>query len=236
MFAITLDVSALTASFRVPEQHTFQPTLPLPPITTLIGWMGAALGLPFEEVIAFKKEHEIGFGVTGSHEGEMRDLWKYVKIKERETLRDVLIREYITDVKATIAIGAPDKGVIHMIEAAFRDPSYALTLGTSDDLVKIRRVSDVERAQACKHAHFENTVLSGDKTALWEPVIDLRATPVSYVIRAPQVFLLPTDFAFEEGARRISDRALFTFVGSPVILKEPIPAYCVNGGTFELLQ
>jgi len=50
MFILTLDVWAQTASFRIPEQHTFQPTLPLPPITTLIGLMGAALGLTFDEL------------------------------------------------------------------------------------------------------------------------------------------------------------------------------------------
>jgi CRISPR-associated protein Cas5t len=198
--------------------------------------MGAALGLPFEKAIAFKKEHKITFGVMGSHLGEMRDLWKYIKVKEREVLRDVLLREYLTDVTATIAIGVRSEEVINTLEAAFRDPCYALTLGTSDDLVKIRRVSGIAQAQACMHADFENTVLSGDKTGLYEPAIDLRATPVSYVIRAPQVFLLPTDFTFEGDARSVSQRQLFTFVGSPITLKEPIPAYRVNGTTFELLQ
>ncbi len=236
MFIVTFDVWAQTASFRIPEQHTFQPTLPLPPITTLIGWMGAALGLTFEEAMAFKKEHAIAFGVIGSHTGEMRDLWKYTKIKESETLRDVLIREYLTDFAATIAIGAPVEEVVNTLETAFHTPAYALTLGTSDDLVKIRRISGVVRAEECMHADFENTVLSGDKTTLYDPAIDLRATPVSYTIRAPQVVLLPTDFTFVGDARRVSCRELFTFVGSPITLKEPILAYRVNGNQFEMLQ
>jgi CRISPR-associated protein Cas5t len=236
MFILTLDVWAQTASFRIPEQHTFQPTLPLPPITTLIGLMGAALGLAFDEAIAFKKKHAIAFGVIGSHTGEMRDLWKYIKIKENETLRDVLIREYVTDFTATIAIGALLEAVMDTIESAFHSPTYALTLGTSDDLVKLRRISGVVLAEECLHADFENTVLSGDKTALYEPTIDLRETPVSYTIRAPQVFLLPTDFTFTGDARRISRRELFTFVGSPITLKEPIRAYHVNGNRFEMLQ
>ena len=236
MFVVTLDVWAQTASFRIPEQHTFQPTLPLPPITTLIGWMGAALGLTLEEAIAFKKEHDIAFGVIGSHMGEMRDLWKYTKIKEKETLRDVLIREFMTDFAATIAIGAPGEEIVNVLEAAFHNPEYALTLGTSDDLVKLRRISGVVLAEECMHADFENTELSGDKTALYDPAIDLRATPVSYTIRAPQVVLLPTDFTFEGGARRVSHRKLFTFVGSPITLKEPISAYHVNGHRFEMLQ
>lgn len=236
MFIVTLDVWAQTASFRIPEQHTFQPTLPLPPITTLIGWMGAALGLTFDEAIAYKKKHAIAFGVIGSHKGEMRDLWKYSKIKESETLKDILIREYMTDFAATIAIGAPLEGVVTTIETAFHTPTYALTLGTSDDLVKLRHISGVVLAEECMQADFENTVLSGDKTALYDPAIDLRATPVSYTIQAPQVVRLPTDFTFVGGARRVSGRGLFTFVGSPITLKEPIRAYLVNGHRFEMLQ
>jgi CRISPR-associated protein Cas5t len=236
MFIVTLDVWAQTASFRIPEQHTFQPTLPLPPITTLIGCMGAALGLTFDEAIAYKKKHAIAFGVIGSHKGEMRDLWKYSKIKESETLGDVLIREYMTDFSATIAIGAPLEEVVTTIETAFHAPTYALTLGTSDDLIKLRRISSVVLAEECIQADFENTVLSGDKTALYDPAIDLRATPVSYTIRAPEVVLLPTDFTFVGDARRISRRQLFTFVGSPITLKEPISAHHVNGNRFEMLQ
>jgi len=236
MFVVTVDVCAQTASFRVPEHHTFQPTLPLPPLTTLIGWMGAALGMPFDEAMAFKNERCIAFGVVGSHAGEMRDLWKYIKVKEGEAIRDVLIREYLTDFVGTIACGAPDEEDAHSLREAFRNPIYALTLGTSDDLVKLRHISEVARADECLHADFENTVLDGDKSALYDPAIDLMATPVSYTIRAPQVFLLPTDFAFAGGGRRVRCRKLFTFVGSPIILKEAIPAYRAHGHTFALLQ
>ncbi len=238
MFVVTIDIRAQTASFRVPEQHTFQPTLPLPPITTLIGWTGAALGLSFDHAMAFKKEHDLAFGVIGSHAGEMRDLWRYIKIKERTVIRDVLIREYITDFAATIALGAPLEEDARVLAAAFHDPAYALTLGTSDDLVKILHVGDAAEADEHTHADFENTVLSGDKTGLYDPAMDLQATPVSYTIRSPQVFLLPTDFSFDasSGGRRVSRRALFTFVGSPITLKEPIPAHRANGHTFALLQ
>jgi CRISPR-associated protein Cas5t len=236
MFIVTVDVCAQTVSFRVPEQHTFQPTLPLPPLTTLIGWIGAALGMPFDEAMAFKNERGIAFGVIGSHAGEMRDLWKFIKVKQGAALRDVLIREYLTDFVGTIACGAPDEEDAHTLEAAFRNPAYALTLGTSDDLIKLRRVSEVTRADESMHADFENTVLEGDKAALYDPAIDLAATPVSYTIRAPQVFLLPTDFAFKQGGRRVRCRKLFTFVGSPITLKEAIPTYRARGHAFALLQ
>ena len=106
MFVFTMKAFAITASFRIPESHTFQQTLPLPPITTLTGLMGAALGLNFEDAMRFRKENGICFGVMGLNKGEMRDLWKYNKIKSGESLKDVLIREYLTDVSLMIAIGS----------------------------------------------------------------------------------------------------------------------------------
>ena len=188
MFIFTVDVFAQTASFRIPEDHTFQPTLPLPPITTLTGWMGAALGLRFDEALAFKKEHDVSFGIIGAHEGDMRDLWKYWKIKYDETIKDVLIREYVTDFEATIAVGAPVEATSATIREAVCHPTYALTLGTSDDLVKLRHISDIVHIEPYMHADFENTVLSGDNISHYDVSLDIRNTPVTYAIRAPQAF------------------------------------------------
>ncbi len=197
--------------------------------------MGAALGLPFDEAIAYKKERQIRFGVVGFHEGEMRDLWKYVKIKHRESLRDVLLREYLTDFRASIALGAPREEDAQALEQAFRDPTYALSLGTSDDLVKMRRIHCARQVGESMCTAFENTILSGDKTGLYDHAIDLRTTDVTYTIRAPSVFLLPSDFTFAGDERRVSRRELFTFVGSPITLKDPISAYTVDEKTFEML-
>lgn len=236
MFIFTVDMFAQTASFRIPENHTFQPTLPLPPITTLTGLMGAALGLPFDEALAFKKEHDVSFGIIGTHQGDMRDLWKYWKVKHNETIKDVLIREYVTDFEATIAVGAPAEATSATIREAVCHPTYALTLGTSDDLVKIRHVSDIAHVEPSMHTDFENTALSGDSISRYDVALDIRNTSVTTPIRAPQAFLLPTDFTFEKGGRRVSQRKLFTFVGSPITLKEPIRTYSVNGRTFEMLS
>ena len=70
MFVFITKTFAMTASFRIPESHTFQQTLPLPPITTLTGLMGAALGLGFEEAMKFRQQMGILFGVIGTNRGE----------------------------------------------------------------------------------------------------------------------------------------------------------------------
>ncbi|HAG08056.1 MAG TPA: CRISPR-associated protein Cas5, partial [Desulfotomaculum sp.] len=68
MYYFALEAYAPTASFRLPETHTFQQTLPLPPVTALMGLAGAALGLSFEQTMGLR---ESGFlcGVWGRHSG-----------------------------------------------------------------------------------------------------------------------------------------------------------------------
>lgn len=235
MFAFIVQGFSVTASFRIPESHTFQQTLPLPPVTTLTGLMGAAMGVGFEEALSFREQKGIFFGVIGSHRGEMKDLWKYNKIKSKESLKDVLIREYLTDFSLNIAIASRERTVLSDVRDCFCNPKYALTLGNSDDLFKIKHISSIVEAANDACSIFENTVLAGDQTLDYESAIDLKNTPITYRVRAPQVFLLPTAFSFNGQERRVSKREQFTFVGSPIKLKQPLPVYKVEGIMFFLL-
>lgn len=235
MFAFIVKGFSVTASFRIPESHTFQQTLPLPPVTTLTGLMGAAMGLSFEEAMKFREEKKILFGVIGSHKGEMRDLWKYNKIKSGESLKDVLIREYLTEFSLTITMGAEDEKTLARVRDSFCNPEYALTAGNSDDLLKICKISDIAEAVDESYLDFENTILPGDQTVQYESLIDLKNTPVTYTVRAPQVFLLPTAFKFKGEERRIIERKQFTFVGSPIRLKKPINTHNIDGVKIVLL-
>lgn len=235
MFIFTIKTFAITASFRIPESHTFQQTLPLPPITTLTGLMGAALGLSFEGAMKCRREKGILFGVRGINNGEMRDLWKYNKVKSGESLKDVLIREYLTDVSLVIVIGSENKEVLSKVKDSFSNPKYALSAGNSDDLLKVCSVGNITEVKEERWSDFENTVLPGNQTLQYESLIDLMNTPITYKVKAPQVFLLPTDFSFTGEERRVSRREQFTFVGSPIRLKEPIPAYRIDGFIMALL-
>lgn len=235
MFGFIVKGFASTASFRIPESHTFQQTLPLPPVTTLTGLMGAAIGLGFEEAISFREQKNILFGVVGSNKGEVRDLWKYNKIKSKKFLKDVLIREFLVDLSITIAIASREKTVLSMIREGFCYPKYALTLGNSDDLFKIKQIGFIVNAKEEQCTTFENTVLVGDQTIDYESAIDLKNTPITYRVKAPQVFLLPISFNFNGKERRVSKRQQFTFIGSPIKLKRPLSAYKIGDLIFSLL-
>lgn len=261
MFAFIIKAFAITASFRIPENHTFQQTLPLPPMTTLTGLMGAALGLSFEEAMKFREANKILFGVIGSHKGEMRDLWKYNKLesdkKEREKLikefltdlmgelekgaypifrKDVLIREFLIEFSLLLAVGSEDKTTLTKVRDSFCNPVYALTAGNSDDLLKICKISDIIDTIDELYSDFENTILPGDQTQDYKPPDDfLKNTPITYTIRAPQVHLLPTAFKFNGEERRVIERKQFTFVGSPIRLKNSITTHNIEGIRIVLL-
>jgi CRISPR-associated protein Cas5t len=235
VYAFIVKGFSVTASFRIPESHTFQQTLPLPPVTTLTGLMGAAIGLDFKKAMEFREKHNILFGVIGSSKGGTKDLWKYNKIKTGETLKDVLMREYLVDFSLTLAIASEKHTTLSEIKNCFHNPRYALTLGNSDDLLKIKYISSIGEADMVRCSEFENTVLAGDHTSDYESAIDLRNTPITYRVRAPQVFLLPTSFKFNGKERRVSKRKQFTFVGSPIKLKESIVVCVIEDIKFPLL-
>lgn len=235
MYAFIVRGFSVTASFRIPESHTFQQTLPLPPVTTITGLMGAAMGMDFKNAMEFREQRKILFGIIGSSRGEMKDLWKYNKIKSGEILKDVLIREYLTDFSLTLAIASEEQTILSEIRDCFSNPKYALTLGNSDDLFKIKYIGPVVEAKIVQCSEFENVVLHGDQTLDYESAIDLKNTPITYRVRAPQVFLLPTAFKFNGEERRVSKREQFTFIGSPIKLKDPIFVYMVEDIKFPLL-
>jgi len=71
-------------------------------------------------------------------------------------------------------------------------------------------------------------MLPGELSAAYKPNIDLKNMPITQSINSPQVYLLPTKFTFNGEERRVAERKLFTFIGSPVELNVPVQAYVVN--------
>jgi len=149
MYIFSVTGVALTASFRLPETHTFHQTLPLPPKTTIVGMIGAVKGLGLEAAHSYVDENNILVGMTGSHKGMMKDLWNYRKITGKEknyTEEDiknrkhysVLIREYLFDCDFTFFFGVDNQNVAVDLRECFLSPFYALTIGNSDDLFKVR--------------------------------------------------------------------------------------------------
>lgn len=227
MYLVVVRAFAETASFRVPETHTFHKTLPLPPYTTCTGILGAALGLPLEAAQAYVESNDIAVGVAGTDRGGFKDLWKYRKIKAKETISDVLLREYRVDLCLLLAFGTQQAGTAREVERAFRDPVYALTAGHSDSLMHIRCVETMEQEpQLLRILKF--CMVPGDLTGRYTPDPSVFDVPITETIRAPLVAHLPVRFEFDGELRTVAERELFTFVGHTVELTEPLLGYQIH--------
>src|SRR3954463_16611093 len=150
MAIVVIEAVAPFASWRPPEALTYHRTLPLPPYTALVGTLGAALGFDLPAAYRFVAERNLRLGVGGWHEGQARDLWKFQKLESiaesKEIKTDVLLREHWTDVRLAVVVEAPDLPTADAVADAFRRPSFPLTAGPSDALMKAVavRVEDVE--------------------------------------------------------------------------------------------
>jgi CRISPR-associated protein Cas5t len=234
MFLFSIKGHATTASFRVPETHTFHKTLPLPPKTTIIGMLGAAFGLNLEDAHEYAEQNEILIGVYGTHKGMMKDLWNYKKIKRNECISSILIREYLYNNDFVISFGSQNKEPLEKLRTAFLLPVYPITAGNSDDLLKIIRITDISTAESESLSQFEHTVLPGDISESCKFDIDFDKLPITQTVYTPQVFRLPTKFTFDGNERRVAERRPFTFISSSVNVETPIEGYIVEGKNIVL--
>lgn len=224
-----------SASFRVPEEHTFQSTLPLPPITALKGLVGAAMGLGFEDAMAFSKAKGLSFGVYGGSTGFARDLWKHQKIKSGEVVSSVLTRDLLFNFNLDLLIVGNEKEVLNAVRTAFLDPHYVLTMGTSDDIAKILSVGEVDKPKIISVDVVEKTCLRGNYLDRDLISLDIRTVPLNSIIRPPRVYILPTEYSFENEERRLCKKEPFTFVEHSVELAEPVQGVEYEGKEIPLL-
>jgi CRISPR-associated Cas5-like protein len=125
-------------SFRDPAAAKYQTTFWFPPKTTVVGFLGCALGLESTELEPLYDQLRVGVTLV-SWRGIARDLWGFTKLKgggEPETA--VLIREMIYQACYVFYVGCEQASELERIRDALLDPVYPLRLGRSEDLAIIR--------------------------------------------------------------------------------------------------
>ncbi len=213
-------IKTQTASFRSPEFQNFHKSFVLPPPTTVMGLVGAALGLSPKQSQNFFDGKGFEMGIGGSSNGKAKDLWKYRTLNP-EKPTSVLIREFLFGNNFYFAFGNSDENLVQEIKNAFDYPKYALTLGNSDSIAKVVKTEFVHAASQEKE--LKNCLLSGK--ALEETFKKMNTgDAVDFFIefRENMISDLPIRFEYESdyGVRRVVKRAAFTFVGTRMILAE----------------
>lgn len=131
---IRIVIKSWTASFRYPTfQSGYQPTLPLPPLSTVLGLLSSVKG----EIVSLNDLEFLGF--IFKSEGEGVDLEKifFLNGDGENVNTDIIKREILF--KNTLYLYLPDIWIKY-----FKKPKYQLLLGRSSDLATIEEIKKVE--------------------------------------------------------------------------------------------
>lgn len=236
MRGVRITAVSMIVSFRDPRTHKFQRSYPLPPPTTIKGLLGAALGLTPDKandlpvlVSVSIKETTCNFRVNQS--GFTTDLWKYDKWKVNQfDTKGVVKRDIFYRKDFEIYIVTKDESILstERIRDAFYNPSWALSLGRDDEIIKIAQIRMVQLNET-KVAKFENTLLPFDvKERGGKPCPEdiqkfLKGEIVS--LEPPLIVSLPSRFAYnlEKGIREGVDIHAYSFIGkNGIVLSESV--------------
>ncbi len=163
-----IDITSWTASFRYPNLISgIQPTLEVPPLSTVLGLINAAAGkyLPHKKI-------RIGyFFKYGAKEIDLETIYQITStskgLPSNKAKSNVMQREFLFDNELSIYL--EDEDLVNYL----RNPYYDILLGRSNDLATIERIQKIdlekiERAEKIKGqlVPFKGNMLPGKIQAL----------------------------------------------------------------------
>lgn len=160
-------ISSWTSSFRYPNVISgYQPTLEVPPISTVLGLINACAGAYLEHgdtMIGYYFEY-------GSKAADLETIYQFEADKgvpKNKVKSNVLRREFLHD--CTLYLYLNDPAIVDYL----RHPHYSILMGRSNDLATIEKIEEVELHEvenACKIKGqvipFNNNYLPGTLQAL----------------------------------------------------------------------
>lgn len=247
MYGFSIVLSSETASFRDPGGQLYHATLPLPPVSTIIGIAGAALGFPFQQSWEFFQTNDINIGVKdvtvswrGTSPGKGMDLWKYQKIVTKEIRSDILKREFLFRPAYQLCYSCKNIETLEKLRQAFLSPAWALSLGTSDDIARLEEVSEIYDVREVEGGSIElnDSLIPGDQSDNysfdWKSICNI---PIRTPLQLPLVKQLPVGFVFgPNGERKGCEYRPFTFLSGFQHLKIPCPAYTFGQEIIPLIS
>lgn len=214
MFYCAIEIRNQTATFRNPEFQNFHKSFELPPPTTLIGLVGAALGLSPKAAQHYCETSISQIGVYGRNLGYTKDLWKY-RTLEATNPTSILKKEILFDNHFVVVYGSDDEAKMLDLERAFLNPIYALSMGSSDSIAKIVRTVQISETQQKKVV--SHCLVDGDIVG---EVLKNAGNGLSfsmYSTSEPITYDLPILFNYvsDYGIRNVTKRQTLSFIGEP---------------------
>jgi CRISPR-associated protein Cas5t len=165
-----IKINTWTSSFRYPNlMSAFQPTLEVPPVSTVMGLINAASGY-------YINKREIQLGYYFEFKIKAVDLEAIYQISihktkkelypENSVISNIIQREFLYDCQLYLFLTDLE------LVSCFRQPAYPLLLGRSGDLAGIESIKEVEMSEvsnayiAGQVVPFRSNYLAGQIQAL----------------------------------------------------------------------
>lgn len=132
MKALRILIKGWVTSFRYPAFISgFQPTLPVPPLSTIYGLISAAKG----DLVT---PDDVSVGYVFKHNGKAVDLETIYELSGLKGKSNVIKREFLVDPEIYLYVDDTN------YKKYFEHPHYPILLGRSTDLVNITEIKEVE--------------------------------------------------------------------------------------------
>lgn len=179
MRGIIWELTAEFASFRPFYTTTIVDTYPFPPKTTIIGMIGAALGLTEDEIFEYYEKIKVGIKIE-HYDSIFNDLQKIWKVEDDKVRRTpfVIIKRFLYKPRFMIYLLTPnDEILIDTIEKALNNPEYPITLGDSDSLFYPENIDYFKIVENVKPV----------KSRFFRCLIDVKIAKINGGIKYPKV-------------------------------------------------
>ncbi len=173
MKVFRIHISSWTASFRYPNMISgFQPTLPVPPVSTVIGIISSAMGKPF-----IPSSEKIGFVFQAKSKTVDLETIYQMGRSLTQIKSNVIKREFLSDTNLFLYTDREE------INSAFEKPYFPLLLGRSGDLATVESRDELEIQEKELLANLKGTIIPFDKYQI--PAM-IQALPVYFTDTIPR--------------------------------------------------
>jgi CRISPR-associated protein Cas5t len=190
---IKIKVHGITNSFRIPFHMTVHDTLTIPPKTTIIGMLGAALGYSRIDANLVALYNNTYVGILGSSKAKYYDLMRIYKLAPKAKPGQ-LQRQINYDNLYTIYI--ENSRNLDAIYMALKNPVYALSLGKAHEIINMSEISKTERDT------IESDYINVSNTIVPFEIKDFDIDEISEGTITPLVSIqMPLSFSIKDGYR-----------------------------------
>ncbi|MEM3192940.1 MAG: CRISPR-associated protein Cas5 [Candidatus Parvarchaeota archaeon] len=189
-------------SFRIPSGIRYHRTYHVPTKPTLIGLLGAAMGLEDVELPSLFNSVTTS-AVLDSYSGTATDLWLITKLKTQgEPESSPIMREMLFEPCYSIYYSVSDSSDTSLddIINAFTDPVFALSLGRSDEMIEVKEVTKVNLLSV-SDGYFKNTILPFNYKDFFDSYENLPLRR-GQTFSLPQVISIPIMFEITDRIRK----------------------------------